>query len=185
MYFIVNNKSKLGKTYWDYIENIKNFAKFGDKFLKDNGFETKDYYYSKWFMVEPTQNDIEKFEKQMTVPKRAGSRVDFRKNCKLQKLWDKGLEENNIDTGLLNRRDVVDDFVSWRGGFTYNIFDIDGVIYFLYEPKKEVLKNIKNFKEPDFTEIKASEYYKIIEDYETREAKKATEKLINDKEEEM
>jgi hypothetical protein len=47
-------------------------------------------------------------------------------------------------------------------GWSENLFDIDGVVY-------ELLKDVDEVNLPNFVvEIKASEFYKIIEDYEER-----------------
>lgn len=172
MHFIINNDSKMGQRYWKFKENQKKFFEFTKRFLDDNGLETKEYGIWPYLTIVPTEKDIEKYGKQMKTPVKAGSMVHFRKNCKLQKLWREGLKENSIDTDLIDRRDVILPYTPWRGGFTWNLFDIDGVIYFLYQSNLKD-DDLKDFPEPDFKEIKASEYYKVIEEHE---AKKAAEK---------
>lgn len=171
MYYIVSNESELGKRYLDHKAEQMKFFDFAEKFLKENGVQSNEYGICSNLMIVPTEEDIRKFENQLQQPKKAGRNCYFRANSKLSKAWHKGLEEAKIDVKLISRSGALWGYIPHASG-RWNIFDIEGVIYFHFEPTWE---DKINFSKTDFTEIKASEYFKVIEDYNQRIKEKKEE----------
>lgn len=154
-YFVVNEDSGL---YADYFAWKNDRSKISDAFKKvcdKFGIETTEFYLDKNRLhINPTESDLSKFENIM----KKGSCGEFKKNSEPSKMWI-GLTK---DIEHFRKPQLLFYFRSLGPRWRERLFDIDGKLYGSIESNQDV-------NMPDFvTEIKASEFYKIIEDYEER-----------------
>ena len=154
-YFVVNEDSKL---YTDYFAWKNDRSKISDAFKKvcdKLGFETTEFYLDKSRLnINPTAKDYATFEHMM----KKGSWGEFKKNSEPSKMW----VELVRDIEHFCKPQLLFYFRSLGHRWRERLFDIDGKLYGTIESDQDV-------KVPDFvTEIKASEFHKIIEDYEER-----------------
>lgn len=157
-HFIVTEKAELYKDYYDYKNNFEEIRKLVDKFFNENGIETTLYgFYSDNLCIVPKGNDLEKFGN--VLGKEVGDGLmPFKGNSKIHKSWVKTLEENNIE---IKRKPYVPMYFLKHGSgkMWSNLFDIDDIVYCYYKVNSD-------FEAPEgFIEIKASEYWTVIEDY--------------------
>jgi len=158
-FYIAEEGSNLRKDYLTYIKNKEEVNNLIINFFKENNIKAKKYYVANTDLyIEATNEDKEKFHKQLCKPENGLYR--FRSNSQIGKLWLETLKSNNIK--ILSKPFVPFYFNTDGGHFYSRLFDINNVIYcsIMYD---------YDFKPNDrLTEIKASEFYKIVEDYEGR-----------------
>jgi len=160
-FFIVTEQSSLHKDYFDWKENIEQVRILVNKFFKTNGIETTQYgFYGDNLCIVPTENDLKKFNN--VLGKDTGDQLrPFKGNSKINKLWVKTLNENSVER---KRKPYVPMYFPFHGGgkMSSRLFDVDDVVYCFY-------KNNRDFDTPEnMIEIKASEFYKIIEDHDAK-----------------
>jgi hypothetical protein len=157
-FFIVHEGTELHTDYFSWLENAKKVNKIVNKFMNEMNIETDKYHASESnFYIVPTAKDIETFGKYLTKPIEHRLRK-FKSNSKINKRWLDMLEEEKIR--ILRKPDVRFYFNS-SGRTRSRLFDIDGVLYTSIEPYTgDVPKG--------FTELKASEFFKVIEDYNSK-----------------
>lgn len=142
--------------YKDYFAWKNDEPKVGELFKKIKklyGIESNEVYINRnRFKIVPTQNDIKKFSSIM----KKTSYGEFKKNSEVSKYWMNGIKSiKNIEKpqlfyyfNLLGNR--------WKE----MIFNVGEKLYCSIKSDEEVIT-------PDFAiEIKASEFYKIIEESE-------------------
>lgn len=152
-YMVIHKDSPL---YKDYFAWKKDEPKVGELFKKIKelyGIESNEVYINRnFFKIVPTQNDIKKFSSIM----KKTSYGEFKKNSEVSKYWMNGIKSiKNIEKprlfyyfNLLGNR--------WKE----MIFNVGEKLYCSIKSDEEVIT-------PDFAiEIKASEFYKIIEESE-------------------
>ena len=154
-YFVVNEDSEL---YADYFAWKDDKSKISDAFKKvcdKFGIETTQFYLNQNRLhIHPTENDDLKFEKMM---KKTGW-GEFKVNSEPSKMWVALVK----DIKHFRKPQLLFYFHSLGYSWRERLFDIDGKLYGSIESNMDI-------QMPDFvTEIKASEFYKIIEDYEER-----------------
>ena len=155
-YFIVNNKSDLYKEYMGYKKNLKQMREIAIKFLEEHDIEANEYSYNSLvFYIIPTEKDKEKFKTVLGKTVENGTKP-FKKNSKIGKAWINTLKENNIEP--LHKPIVGWFFKNHVGKMRSRLFDINEIVYCSYKVEGDI-----NTPE-GFTEIKASEFWKIIED---------------------
>lgn len=118
------------------------------------GIESHEFYtVSDRLMVSLTPKDIEKFKSSL----KQYSRTDFKKTSPESKRWLEILKEKGFTN---KRRPFMGNYIgAGIGRSTSNILELGGVLYGYYECRH-------SFELPDgFTEIKAWEYYKAIDDH--------------------
>ena len=154
-YFKVNEGSQLHTVYFLWKEDKKKIKEAIQEVCKKFGIEAKEYYIRRDRLhIVPTQNDIAKFSDMMTK----NDYGVFKKTSEPSKVWVKLVK--NIQH--FNKPRLFSYIHFHAHEWSENLFDIDGVLYGL-------LKDVDEVNLPDFVvEIKASEFYKIIEDYEER-----------------
>lgn len=154
-YFIVTEGSRLRKEYFEYRKNLKIINEKVKLFTEKHGIEANGYCaYDDLFMISPTEKDSEKFRGVLANPYENGI-TPFKKSSKINKDWIKTLKENNLK--VLHKPDLWEYFYV-RGSFSTRLFDVDKVVYASMRADMDI-------KTPEgFTEIKASEFYKIIEE---------------------
>ena len=154
-YFKVNEGSQLHTVYFLWKEDKKKIKEAIQEVCKKFGIEAKEYYIRRDRLhIVPTQNDIEKFSDMMTK----NDYGVFKKTSEPSKMWIELVK----DIQHFNKPRLFSYIHFHAHKWSENLFDIDGILYGL-------LKDVDEVNLPDFvTEIKASEFYKIIEDYEER-----------------
>jgi len=160
-YFIVTKQSKLYDEYFYFKSNDEKIRKTSKDFMDKNHIEATKYYCTNSaFYIVPTENDLEKFNKILCKPVDNNLRA-FKKTSKINKAWTSLLDEQNI---IIGHKPFVQFYFDRGYGKTRNrLFNIDDVVYCSFEGEFEV-----NTPE-GFVEIKASEFWKIVEDYEGRD----------------
>ena len=156
-YFVVNEDSVL---YADYFAWKNNRSKISDAFKKvcdKFGIETTEFYLDqKRLHIHPLESDFEKFKDMM----KKDSWGEFKKNSEPSKMWVELVK----DIEHFGKPRLLLYFRSLGSRWKERLFDIDGKLYGSIESNQDV-------NMPDFvTEIKASEFYKIIEDYEEKQS---------------
>lgn len=162
-YFIVTN-SKLGEDYFKHEENYKKVKEAFKEFTVEQGIKADLYYVdNQRVYIVPVDTDIEKFKNVLRVPLDNGLR-QFKENSKIAKAWKEKLKSKELK--VFGRIDVGDYFGLPFGGFRRRLFDINGVVYCSIEPREGATGKFEIPK--DIIEIKASEFFKVIEDYESK-----------------
>lgn len=154
-YFVVNEDSGLHADYFAWKGNHKKILDAIEKVREEFGIETKQFYLDqKRLHIHPSENDSKKFKDMM----KKGGWGEFKKNSEPSKMWVELVK----DILQFKKPQLFYYFDMLGHRWRERLFDIDGKLYGSIESDQEV-------KMPDFvTEIKASEFYKIIEDYEER-----------------
>lgn len=165
-YFIVSPESRLAKDFWAYVEDFDKIKVAFNDLRKHFEIETDKFYprSNKCLYIWPTENDIAKYEKQMTKPTQNGGR-SFKQKSAIQKYWtaltkfhgtnviDKPFAPMYVDRGCF-------------GKMSSRLFAIDDVVYCSISLEHDDIEVPK-----DWIEIKASQFFKVIEDYEERMSK--------------
>jgi len=157
-YFEVTSQSDLFNEYMEYKNNLKVIDNISTEFMSAQGIETDTYANkSNTFYIVPTEKDLEIFNKALYKSIGEGLRA-FKVNSKVGKAWVKTLEEKHVE--IKHKPFVGFSFKNCMGKNRSRIFAIDSVVYCSFD-------NEYDFEDtPDgFVEIKASEFWKIVEDY--------------------
>lgn len=155
-FFIVTEESSLNNEYWDYQKNSKDVNEHVKKFMELKEIEAHEYYASeKKFYIVPTNSDLEKFDKILSKPLDNGLRA-FKGNSKIAKEWQKYLESNEVK---ILHKPFVGAYFRGLGSCRCRLFHIKNILYCNYQCDYD-------FTSPTgFTEIKASEFHKAIEEH--------------------
>lgn len=156
-YFIVTEKSSLHKEWFDYLENRKAVNDLVKQFVENNGIESQEYYVdSESIYIVPTEKDEEAFGNKLGAAVNEGLRK-FKASSKVGKAWVQALKDANLN--VMHKPRVIWYFKSLGGRFRSRIFDQNGILYCSLEPCADETPK-------GFEEIKASEFFKIIEESE-------------------
>ena len=157
-YFIVTEESSLHKEHKEYSEFFTKMHKVAVHFMKKHEIEAREFYYMRdCFAIVPSDNDEINFNNILKKSTKNGLRF-FRQNSKVNKDWVKTVEDSGIEW---KHRPWVPMYFDQRSGRTSaRLFDINDAVYCSLQQKAEI--NTPK----GFIEIKASEFFKIIEDYE-------------------
>lgn len=155
-YFIATEESELRKDYFDYLEKGRIMDEHVKKFFAKHGIESKQYIPgSERLCIIPTDADAKKFEKSLTKPVNGISA--FKKNSAINKDWLNSLREAQL---AIPYKPVVGVyFANIFGHFKTRLFKVNDTVYCSIDPEYEITETPKGF-----IEIKASEFYKVIED---------------------
>lgn len=157
-YFRIKEGCLLYEDYFAHKADRKKIASVFTEVREKYGIETQEFYPSKkYFRIVPTNNDNKKFSDCL----KKTSYGEFKKNSEISKMWIELIKdiEHMEKPRLIFYFDLLGHY--WKE----RLFDIDGVLYCSIESGGEV-------STPDFAEeMKASEFYKIVEDYEERNKK--------------
>jgi hypothetical protein len=157
-YFIVTEQSKLHKEYYEYKNSDKKLHKIVKEFMQKYEIETNGYAHrDQTFYIEPTEKDLEKFNKVLCKPLENGLRA-FKATSKIAKNWVETVEQ----VKPVSKPYVGFCFKNCLGKIRSRLFDIDEVVYCSFSSEYEI-----DIPE-GFTEIKASEFFKVIEDWESK-----------------
>lgn len=158
-YFEVKKDSDFYKRYFDYIDMSDKVNKLFEQFVKDNDIETEEYYQNtERLSIIPTQADRIKF-KGMFVQ---NSDTDFKKTAPICKSWVNLCKENNLTSPRKPK-------LLWDSSCKLGSYSTSSRLFHIRE---KVYGSIDNRCDTDieltdeFIEMKASEFWKIIEDEE-------------------
>ena len=151
-FYTVSPESPVYQQYFDYDMFTKEISKLYTEFADEHGIETTRFWPdADEFMIDPTEADKQKFHEQMRKDK-VGL---FKKNSAMNKAWLAACK----DRGIVTRMKPFLPFVfNTFGRVQFRLFHIDTTLYCTFESKSQ-------FDNPPlFNELKASEFYKIMED---------------------
>ena len=160
-YFEVKKDSDFYKKYFDFIDMSSKVNELFKQFAKDNGIETSEYYQNtERLVIVPTQGDRIKF-KGMFVQ---NSYTDFKKTAPICKSWVNLCKENGLKTP--RKPSLTWDTLCNLGSYSTSsrLFNIGEKVYGSIDNKCNA--DIKLTDE--FVEMKASEFWKIVEDAENK-----------------
>lgn len=164
--FFTVTKSNLGKDYISFRNNTIELNKIVVEFFKSNNIETtlygmKNYNLMTHLYIEPTKADIENFGTVLT--KGNGLRA-FKENSKISKSFNEFIKEKGMN---VEEKPSVGRYVEmFLGGYSSRLFAIDDVVYTSIDLKNGAYKEY--FVPEGFEEIKASEFFKAIEDHDEK-----------------
>lgn len=143
----------------DYLTSDKTMREISHQFLTANNINTKEYASTKdTFYIIPTEKDIEDFSKMLNRELENGLRA-FKTKSKIGKAWKDTLEEKGIEP---LHKPMLMLYFNVYGSTSSRLFAIDDKVYCSF-------KSEYNFENPEgFIELKASEFYKIVEDENER-----------------
>lgn len=153
-YYVVNKGTKIYNDLKHHFDTENKIIELMKEFGKTHNIKSNEFYMStKRLAIVPTKEDEENFGQYFLKGDKPGF---FKMNSPLCKEWvqlckKEGLEYKHFPFFVTTL------FKSPVGG-SYRAFELNGEIYFTY-------KSDCNFVTPDdFTEVKASEFFKIMED---------------------
>lgn len=130
------------------------------EFAKEHGIETSRYYqFTSQLRIVPTMKDIHKFREQLKIDNET-----FKKNSAISKEWVELCKANGLETPRKPTWELRDLITTCILSFRSSLFSLNDEVYGTFEADV-------NFNLPDehFVELKASEFHKIIEEYEEKE----------------
>jgi len=152
--FFIVTKSKLGIDYLEFKNNHRKINELVKTFFKENEIETSSYSYGyRSLAIEPTENDLKKYDKAL---KKSDGFRQFKANSKVAKLWIESLYNNKIE--IIYKPEAGDYFGFPLERYRSRLFKIEDEIYTSIDCSNIVVSE-------DMVEIKASEFFKIVEDY--------------------
>lgn len=157
-FFTIKKDSAFYEAYVQYEKDVKANAEAFKKFSEEHGIEATLYVPSNSFvMIIPTKNDLKNFEGMFTKNKlnNENGLRRFKANCRITKDW----VEVAKTIPKPNKPDYFSYGMRFNGRFSSRCFMLDDVLYGSAESETVELLDFME-------EIKASEFYKAIEDSE-------------------
>ena len=153
-YYIVAPDSAVYESYLGYREASEKINSAFKDFAKGHGFETREYYQSAESLhICPTESDTCEFGKYF----KKDSPGLFKKSAPLAKSWAEKCRTLELKTP---RRPILGFIFGGYGRSSSRLFMINDVLYASFGAEND-------FDNPvGFKEIKASEFFKIVEEYE-------------------
>jgi hypothetical protein len=153
-FYIVTPSSSIHKEYLDYKAMSEKVNIAFVEFAKEQGFETHEYYQSaKYLHICPSDGDTDKFGKYF----KKDAPGLFKKNSPIAKAWVDKCQVLGLKSP--NKPNLGFELRVW-GRSRSRLFMIKDILYASIEADCD-------FKNPtEFEEIKASEFFKVIEEYE-------------------
>lgn len=154
-FFIVKKDSQLHTDYFSYLEDRKKVGAAFNELREQFGIETHEFYpFKNSLVIVPTENDVEKFINLM----KKTSRGEFKKTSEQHKAW----VEKVKDIERMGSPKLMFYFPLLGKRWSERLFEYNGKVYCSIDADVD-------FEAPDFvTEIKGSEFYKVIEEFEER-----------------
>lgn len=156
-FYTVNEGSALYEDYWAWQNSIEPNRKIVDGFFKEFGIESTLFCpFSMVIGIVPTENDKVKFAKQLCSKETNEGLRFFKKNSFINKEWVKR---------AVDLKNVRKPSPAWYNNYmmghsSSRLFDYKGIVYCSFSADQ-----IKMPSET-FTEIKGSEFYKVMEEIE-------------------
>ncbi|MNO75226.1 hypothetical protein D3C76_662560 [compost metagenome] len=161
-YFMVTEENILHKDWFDYKNNSKAVRELVREFFESHGIGATEYYVTDdEIHIVPNESDTEAFGSLLCAPIENGLQK-FKKSSAISKAWVRALQDAGLK--VLRRPMLILYFRSFGGGrFRSRIFDQNGILYCSIDP-------VVGEAPKGLVEIKASEFYKIIEEAEAATA---------------
>jgi len=158
-YFIITSESKHRQEYINYRVNSLVLNEIVKKFMLKHSIETTKYYPTKSrFYIYPTESDSRLLKEQLCISRTGSGSQQFKLTSKIAKDWIEIIEPMEI----LYQPRVPDYFKGYYGRTHSRLFQIEDIVYCSFESDNE-----EEIETPSgFIEIKASEFYKAVEDRE-------------------
>ena len=155
-FFIVTDECKYKEDYKNYKKNTEDINEIIKEFLKENEIETSKYSLTDdQLYIVPTNNDLEKFDKDLNKSIQYGLR-GFKKNGKINKSFFKKLESKGLS--VINRPSLWMCIRGSYGSMSTTTSLINDVMYLKLSTDYDV-----EISKKGLIEIKASEYYLAVE----------------------
>lgn len=152
-YYVVDKDSEIAKSYSAWKKEQYEINTAFKEIAKECGIETKEYYpLIDRLWIVPTKKDREKFKDEM----KKSCLGEFKKSSPTSKVWVEKCKEKDIKD--LSRPHLMFYF-SVTGRCYEGMIEVKGTFYATYESENDFECYNEAFKE-----IKASEYYKALED---------------------
>ena len=154
-YFEVMPESGLHKEWFEYKENALAVRKLANSFFNQKNIGATEYYAADdAIYIVPTDEDKENFKSVLLKPLENGL-CQFRKSSKINKAWVQALKDAELS---VDRKPMVILYFRFGGGrYKSRLFDQGEKLYCSIDPA--------DGEPPEgFVEMKASEFYKIVED---------------------
>lgn len=152
-YMEIQNDCKLYKDYFEWVGNWDVIKSLFHGIKEKYGIETTGFYtYKDRFQIVPTENDNKNFSSML----KKTSYGEFKKNTEISKEWISGVEK----IGRINKPQLFFYFNLLGHRWKERLFHIGDKLYCFIESDGEV--SVPRFA----LEMKASEFYKIIEESE-------------------
>lgn len=153
-FFIINSENLI-ELYKRYLDDIKRMDECFREFAEEHGIETTKYYQSTCNLhIIPTDNDLQKFSSQI----RKNTDGNFKNNSKIGKEWIATCKEKDLHTPYKPVYDMARALV-FEPRFRSRMFMLNGVLYGSYAIDWDW-----ELSSDDFQELKASEFWKIVEE---------------------
>lgn len=154
-YMEIRKDCQLYKDYFEWVENWDAIKSLLNGIKEKYGLESEGFYpYKDRFKIVPTENDNKKFA---SILKKT-SYGEFKKNTEISKEWIAGVEK----IGRIKKPQLFFYFNLLGHRWKERLFHIGDKLYCSIESDGEV-------SVPEFAlEMKASEFYKIIEESEEK-----------------
>lgn len=155
-FYTVNEGSSLHKAYWDWVNHFDSNKKISEDFLKEFGIEATSYCPDVTVLgIVPTENDKIRFLKQLCSKDTDGGLRFFKKNSVVNREWVKR---------AARLKSVHKPLPAWynkySGRSSSRLFDHNGILYCSFSAERIEMPT------DTFTEIKGSEFYRIMEEIE-------------------
>lgn len=155
-YFIVKNETLIEKVK-EYESMRKKINNAFIEFAKEYEIETNEYYMlSDVLKIVPTAKDRMRFKEQLKTDGKT-----FKKYSSMNKVWTDICKEKNIKQPYKPTWELAELIDNGIYRFKSRLFSLGETVYGSFEA--DICFNLP---QEHFTELKASEFYKTIEDYE-------------------
>lgn len=159
-FYTVNEGSRLYDDYWAWRNSIEPNKKIVNDFFSEFGVEASLYCPGPSRIgIVPTENDKVKFAKQLCSKETNEGLRFFKKTSAIGKEWVKR---------ALNLKNVSKPSPAWYNNYmgrsSTRLFDYNGVLYCSFSADQIEMPS------DTFTEIKGSEFYRILEEIENGKA---------------
>lgn len=154
-YFVINKDSQCYSDYFKWKEDVKKIIVVWKKFKKEHSIESESFVPGKKrLLIQPTKADLVNLKGCFNRTVSNGLR-QFNARSRIAKDWIETVK--NID--IPSKPHYFEYGIRLEGRSASRIFSINDVLYGSIDAESVVLL-------PFMVEIKASEFFKIIEDYE-------------------
>ncbi|BCK01637.1 hypothetical protein [Anaerocolumna chitinilytica] len=154
-FFTIKKESELYKDYFQYLDDYKRNAEIFNEFADKHNIEASRFIpYKKYLLIVPTERDKDKFREDFTQEYGDGGLRQFKVRSEVGKAWTATMSDIRPA-----HKPTYFGLVHVYGHFTERLFNIGDVLY------GSISANGSFELHSCMEEIKASEFYKIIEDY--------------------
>lgn len=152
--------SALHSDYFAWVDYRNTAIETANDLFKEFGVEATRYSFGREYLsIDATENDLKKFVDQFKKYKSDCGFCVFKKTAPISREWKKRTEKIPI----MHKPFVSSYFKNALGKMRTRLFDVNGVVYCSMEC------DLKFEPTDKLTEIKASEFFKIIEMQEAKE----------------